>query len=79
MRPQKYLRTPIILIDCPARCGTTAAVDVATDPRAPRLHKVVEPEEIQSKTGLSYLHTSHCLPSGEVGGSEAEGLNKFLL
>lgn len=95
-----------------------AAFDVATDPRKPRLHKVVEPEEIQvkqqklepvlgpqgglnrtpaaagrlpaaappldaspqrsrshvaacpcavqSKTGLAYLHSAHCLASGEV-------------
>jgi hypothetical protein len=33
------------------------AVDVAADPRAPRIFKVVEPDEIQEKTGLAYLHT----------------------
>ena len=42
-----------------------AGVDVVTDPRAPRLAKTVEPEEIQSKTGLAYLHSSHCLGSGK--------------
>ena len=42
-----------------------AGVDVATDPRAPRIAKTVEPEEIQAKTGLAYLHSSHCLGSGE--------------
>lgn len=26
----------------------------------------MEPEEIEQKTGLSYLHTSHCLGSGEI-------------
>lgn len=43
-----------------------AAVDTATDPRAPRLAKTVEPEEIQGKTGLSFLHTSHCLGNGDI-------------
>ncbi|XP_055440281.1 methanethiol oxidase isoform X2 [Bubalus kerabau] len=41
-------------------------VDVATEPRAPKLHKVVEPKEIHAKCDLGYLHTSHCLSSGEV-------------
>ncbi|KAK2173963.1 hypothetical protein NP493_840g00015 [Ridgeia piscesae] len=41
-------------------------VDTATDPRAPALHKVVEAAEVHEKTGLSALHTSHCLASGEV-------------
>lgn len=45
-----------------------AGVDVATDPRAPKLAKTVEAEEIQSKTGLAYLHSSHCLGSGECFG-----------
>ncbi|KAJ3708609.1 hypothetical protein LUZ61_012314 [Rhynchospora tenuis] len=41
-------------------------VDTATDPRAPALHKVVEPAEIAEKTGLAYPHTSHCLASGDI-------------
>lgn len=41
-------------------------VDVATDPRAPRLAHIVEPEEIFAKTGLTFLHTSHCLGTGEI-------------
>jgi hypothetical protein len=35
-----------------------AAVDTATDPRAPRLHATVEPEAIQKATGLTALHTT---------------------
>ena len=27
--------------------------------------QIVEPEEV-SKTGLGYLHTAHCLGSGEI-------------
>ncbi|XP_073465261.1 methanethiol oxidase-like [Aquarana catesbeiana] len=41
-------------------------VDVGTDRRAPRIHKVVEPEEVHKKCNSGYLHTSHCLGSGEV-------------
>ncbi|XP_010906171.1 selenium-binding protein 1 [Elaeis guineensis] len=41
-------------------------VDTATNPRAPSLHKVVEPTDIEEKTGLAYPHTSHCLASGEI-------------
>ncbi|XP_027717373.1 methanethiol oxidase [Vombatus ursinus] len=41
-------------------------VDVDSNPRAPKLHKIVEPTEVMSKCDLAYLHTSHCLPSGEV-------------
>ena len=37
-----------------------------TNPKAPPLHKVVEPEEIISKTGLAYPHTSHCFASGDI-------------
>ncbi|NP_001087138.1 methanethiol oxidase [Xenopus laevis] len=41
-------------------------VDVGTDPRAPRLHKTVEPHEVYWKCGLANLHTSHCLGCGEI-------------
>ncbi|RMZ53473.1 hypothetical protein APUTEX25_003295 [Auxenochlorella protothecoides] len=43
-----------------------ASVDTVSDPRAPRLHKVVEPAAIQEKTGLGFLHTSHCLGNGDI-------------
>jgi selenium-binding protein 1 len=38
----------------------------AADPRAPKLHKVIEPEQIAAKTNLSAPHTVHCLPSGQI-------------
>ncbi|HZZ34257.1 MAG TPA: selenium-binding protein SBP56-related protein, partial [Caulobacteraceae bacterium] len=34
--------------------------------RAPTMHKIIEPEEIKSKTGLSAPHTVHCLADGHV-------------
>jgi selenium-binding protein 1 len=39
-------------------------VDTQPDPRQPRLVKVIEPEELASKTGYSRPHTSHCGPDG---------------
>ncbi len=57
-------------------------VDTA-DPKAPILHKVIEPDEVK-KTGLSAPHTVHCLASGEImismlGNAEGEGPGGFLL
>lgn len=46
--------------------GRIYAVDTAKDPRAPTLHKAVEPEDILEKTGLAYPHTAHCLATGEI-------------
>lgn len=41
-------------------------IDVGTDPREPRFHKIIEPDEVHKKTGLGAPHTTHCLASGEV-------------
>lgn len=48
------------------RSSRVYVVDTATEPRAPSLHKVVDPTEIAEKTGLAYPHTSHCLASGDI-------------
>jgi selenium-binding protein 1 len=39
-------------------------VDTAPDPRAPRLVKVIEGEEVMAKTGYAAPHTVHCGPDG---------------
>uniref|UniRef100_A0A8D1D2F7 Methanethiol oxidase n=1 Tax=Sus scrofa TaxID=9823 RepID=A0A8D1D2F7_PIG len=59
-------------------------VDVGTEPRAPKLHKVIEPQDIHAKCDLGYLHTSHCLASGEVmisalGDPKGNGKGGFVL
>ncbi|XP_058716350.1 methanethiol oxidase-like isoform X1 [Poecile atricapillus] len=59
-------------------------VDVATEPRAPRIHKVVEAEELSRKGGAAFPHTSHCLPSGEIlisclGDPQGNGKGTFIL
>jgi selenium-binding protein 1 len=38
--------------------------DTKADPRAPRLIKVIEPEEVAARTGYSRAHTTHCGPDG---------------
>jgi len=48
--------------------GTTSSrihvVDTQPDPRAPRLVKVIEGEEVMAKTGYAAPHTVHCGPEG---------------
>ena len=43
-----------------------------------------EPEDIQGKTGLAYLHSSHCLGSGDImisamGDPSGKGKGNFIL
>ena len=58
-------------------------VDTA-EPRAPKLHKVIEGADIAAKTNLSTPHTVHCLPDGQImismlGDKEGNGPGGFLL
>ena len=41
-------------------------VNVADDPRRPRIEKVIEPEELVEKTGYTRPHTVHCMPGDNV-------------
>src|SRR5690554_5939222 len=55
----------------------------ARDERAPRLHKVIEPEEVK-RFGLSAPHSVHCLADGHVmvsmlGDAEGRAPGGFLL
>ena len=59
-------------------------MDTATDPLAPRIAHVAEPKDIQKKTDLAYLHSSHCLGSGDImvsamGDPSGEGKGNFIL
>jgi 56kDa selenium binding protein (SBP56) len=40
-------------------------VNVADDPRAPRIEKVIEPQELVEKTGYTRPHTVHCMPGDD--------------
>ena len=41
-------------------------VNVADDPRRPRIEKVIEPEELVAKTGYTRPHTVHCMPGDNI-------------
>jgi methanethiol oxidase len=41
-------------------------LDVAGDPRRPRLEKVIEPAELAAKTGYTRPHTVHCMPGENI-------------
>ncbi|MCH2180055.1 MAG: selenium-binding family protein [Mariniblastus sp.] len=54
------------------------------DPRQPKLHKVIEPETVKAKTGLSAPHTVHCLADGTVlismlGDSNGDAPGGFMM
>jgi selenium-binding protein 1 len=53
------------------------------DPQAPKMHHIVEPEEIATKTNLSTPHTVHCLADGTImismlGDADGNGPGGFL-
>ncbi len=55
-----------------------------SEAKAPKMHKVIEPEEIKEKANLTAPHTVHCLANGQVmismlGDSEGNGPGGFLL
>jgi methanethiol oxidase len=65
------------------RSGRIYVLDTA-DARASKLHKVIEPEEIMTRTNLSAPHTVHCLADGHVmismlGDADKNGPGGFLL
>jgi len=55
---RRYLLVPGL------RSSRIHVVDVKDDPRAPKLVKVIEADELARKTGYSRPHTTHCGPDG---------------
>ena len=58
-------------------------IDTAEE-RTPKIHKLIEPEEVIEKTDLTAPHTVHCLADGHVmismlGDGEGNGPGGFLL
>ncbi len=65
------------------KSGRIHIVD-ALDPKAPKMHKVIEADVVRKKTDLSAPHTVHCLPDGTVmismlGDGQGNGPGGFLL
>jgi methanethiol oxidase len=48
------------------RSSRIYVLDVATDPRRPRIEKVIEQDELVEKTGYTRPHTVHCMPGDNV-------------
>ena len=66
------------------RSSRIHVVNVADDPRRPRIKKVIEPEELIGRTGLSRPHTVHCMPGDNVvismlGDAEGNGACGFAV
>ncbi len=58
-------------------------IDTA-DSKAPKIHKIIEPEEIKAKINLTAPHTFHCLASGQImismlGDAQGNAPGGFLL
>src|SRR5262249_27657943 len=66
------------------RSSRIHVVNVADDPRRPRIEKVIEPEEIVAATGYTRPHTVHCMPGDNVvismlGDAEGNGAGGFAV
>ncbi|OWA54208.1 Selenium-binding protein 1 [Hypsibius exemplaris] len=46
--------------------GNLHIIDVTSDPLKPKMIKFIKGKEIKDKFDLTYPHTVHCIPSGEV-------------
>ena len=51
---------------CPDLSRAASISSTRHDPRKPKLHKVIEPDEIVRKTKLTAPHTVHCLADGTI-------------
>jgi selenium-binding protein 1 len=75
-KERRYLILPGV------RSSNLHVVDCATDPRNPRLHKVISGAEIKARTDLSAPHTVHCLGSdimiSMLGNAKGEAPGGFL-
>lgn len=76
-RARRYLIIPGLV------SGRIHIVDTE-NPKSPKLHKVIDPNEIVSKTKLTAPHTVHCLADGRImismlGDDKLNGPGGFLL
>jgi selenium-binding protein 1 len=66
------------------RSSRIHVLDVADDPRRPRIEKVIEPGEIVEKTGYTRPHTVHCMPGENIvismlGDRDGQGAGGFAV
>ncbi|XP_046940304.1 methanethiol oxidase isoform X1 [Lynx rufus] len=88
LEAMKGPREEIIYLPCIYRNTGIEAPDylatVDVDPKSPHYCQVIEAEDIHAKCDLGYVHTSHCLASGEVmvsslGDPKGNGKGGFVL
>src|SRR5262245_44340035 len=69
---RRYLIVPGV------RSSRVYVIDTKPDPRNPKFHKIIEPEELIETTGYSRPHTVHCGPDGiyvsALGNATGDGL-----
>src|SRR5215203_616145 len=66
------------------RSSRIHVLNVADDPRQPRIEKVIEPEELVRETGYTRPHTVHCMPGDKVvvsmlGDADGGGAGGFVV
>ena len=66
------------------RSSRIHVVNVADDPRRPRIEKVIEREELVEKTGYTRPHTVHCMPGDNIvismlGDADGNGAGGFAV
>jgi selenium-binding protein 1 len=66
------------------RSSRVHVLNVAEDPRRPRIEKVIERDELVGKTGLTRPHTVHCMPGDQIvismlGDAEGNGACGFAV
>eukprot|EP01126_Amoeba_proteus_P064729 TRINITY_DN9093_c0_g1_i6.p1 TRINITY_DN9093_c0_g1~~TRINITY_DN9093_c0_g1_i6.p1 ORF type:complete len:394 (-),score=72.05 TRINITY_DN9093_c0_g1_i6:686-1867(-) len=76
-KSRKYLVAPAL------KSGNIYFFDVSSE-REPTLHHVLLGSQIKEQVGLTWPHTSHCLPSGEImishmGNKDESSAGNFLL
>ncbi|MGI9406674.1 MAG: selenium-binding protein SBP56-related protein, partial [Hyphomicrobiaceae bacterium] len=75
-KERKYLIVPGV------RSSRIHILDTFTNPKKPKIHKVIEGSEIAKKTNLSAPHTVHCLGSDIIismlGDAKGNGPGGFL-
>src|ERR1044072_2445457 len=66
------------------RSSRIHVIDVAGDPRRPRIEHVIEPEDVVRETGYTRPHTVHCMPGDNVvismlGDADGNGAGGFAV
>jgi methanethiol oxidase len=66
------------------RSSRIHVINVADDPRRPRIEKVIEPDELIREIGLTRPHTVHCMPGDNIvismlGDAEGNGACGFAV